>query len=114
MKIKITYFFYTDGDYSFRNLEKFGCEVMEDETIYTGEIAFQDEKIHSCKSDAKTFLEQLFCDQLHISYLHFYLMDDFYNMIKELVHFIESNDIGEFITKLSGDYDGTYIQVKIY
>ena len=117
MKIRIRYGFYTDGDYSLRNSEYFGCTAkeieIEDEFFdYAGVMDFENEEVCRCKFDAKTFLEKLLCDGIHISYTHYYLIEDFYNIIKALINFINENDIGELCKRMTGNYDGTYVRVE--
>lgn len=119
MKIRIKYYFYTDGDYSLRNVENFGCtgrevEIEDEYFDYIGVTDFENEEVWRCKLEAKSFLEKLLCDGIHISYAHYYLIEDFYNIIESLIKFINENDSGEFYRKLSGNYDGTMIGVEIY
>lgn len=117
MKIRVRYGFYTDGDYSLRNYEEFGCtgrEVeMEDEYFdYVGVMDFENEEVWRCKLDAMSFLEKLLCDGIHISYTHYYLMEDFYNIIESLVEFISQNNTGELCKRITGNYDETFIRVE--
>lgn len=121
MKIKISYRFYTDGDFSLINPEQFGCtgrnvpmEVGFMETFfdYIGSVTFENKEEWRCKCDAKTFLESLLCDGLHISYTHYWLIEDFYKIIEQLLQFINANESGETFQTLSGNYDGTAIAVE--
>lgn len=117
MKIRITYGFYTDGDFSLRDPEKFGCtgidvEIEGDYYDYVGTITFENDDIWKCKYDAKRFLEKFLCDGIHVSYTHYWLLKDFYDSIMSLIEFIEKNNTGEFCEERSGNYDGTYIKVE--
>ena len=85
MKIRIRYYFCTDGDYSLKNPDDFGCterevEIDDEYFDYIGTIDFENEEAWRCKLDAKTFLEKLLCDGIHISYTHYWLMKDFYSL----------------------------------
>lgn len=116
MKIRVSYGFYTDGDYSLRNSEDFGCTAkeieIEDEFFdYVGVMEFENEEAWRCKDDTKIFLKQLICDGIHISYTHHWLMKDFYDSIESLINFINENDTGELCKKLSGNYEGSYLRV---
>lgn len=73
MKIKIEYCFYTDGDYSLRNYNNFGCtgreiEIEDEYFDYIGVVNLDNDETWRCKHDAKNFLTQLLCDGIHISY----------------------------------------------
>ena len=41
-------------------------------------------------------------------------MEEFYNIIESLINFIDKNDSGEICKNLSGNYEGTRIDVYIY
>lgn len=117
MKIRVSYGLCTDGDYSLRNPKRFGCiqrdvEIEEDFFDYVGTMDFESEKEWRCKHEVKIFLEKLLCDGFHISYTHYWLLEDFYNIIESLLNFIKENNSGELCKKLSGNYDGTYIKIK--
>ena len=62
MQINISYTLYTDGDYSLRNAEDFGCtnrDVVVDDFEYydyVGSMEFKYEEEWRCKSEAKDFL----------------------------------------------------------
>lgn len=117
MKIRIRYGFYTDGDYSLRNYDEFGCtgrevEIEDEYFDYLGVMDFENEEIWRCKCDAKSFLEKLLCDGIHISYTHYWIMKYFYDAIESLMDFINQNDSGELCKRLFGNYDGTFIRVE--
>ena len=119
MKIRIIYGFCTDGDYSLKNSDDFGCvgreiEIDEEYFDYIGVMDFENEKVLRCKLDAKTFLKQLLCDGIHISYTHYYLIENFYGIIKSLINFIDKNNIGELCKRMYGNYEGTYIRVEFW
>lgn len=111
MQIRISYEFCTDGDYSLRNQEEFGCTYVGVEN-YEGEIEFKEDDVQTCKIKARTFLKKLLCDGLHISYTHCWLVKDFYDMISRLIILISQNNEGAYYEYLSGNYDGTYIKVE--
>ena len=117
MKIRVRYGFYTDGDYSLRNPENFGCtgrevEIEDEYFDYVGSMDFESDDTWECKYNAKTFLEELLCDGIHISSSHYWLMQDFYNIFETLMEFINEDDTGVRCKWLSGNYDRTYISVE--
>lgn len=119
MKIRIKYSFYTDGDYNLKNYDDFGCtdrevEIEDEYFDYLGNAEFDNNEIWRCKHDAKNFLTQLLCDGIHISYTHYWLMEDFYNVVESLINFIDKNNSGEICKNLSGNYERTKINVYIY
>lgn len=120
MKIKIAYQLYADGDYSLRNREEFGCTGFEttvngDEYFdYIGEMTFDNDDKYHCKSEAKTFLEKFLCDGLHVSYSHYWIIDDFYHAIEALIDFINDNDSGSYVKKLSENYSGTNFVIMFW
>ncbi len=85
-----------------------------DINIGFGVVNLDNDETWRCKYDAKNFLTQLLCDGIHISYTHYWLMEDFYNIIESLINFIDKNDSGEICKNLSGNYEGTRIDVYIY
>lgn len=116
MKIRIIYTFYTDGDYSLRSPENFGCtgrevEIDDEYFDYVGAMDFENEDVLKCKLDAKSFLEKLLCDGISISHTHYWLMKLFYNIIEELIDFINNNNSGLLCKDISGNQDGTRIIV---
>lgn len=137
MKIRISYTFYTDRDYSLRNEEYFGCtgrevtleeitnlaasvkEVCETEFEdeycydYVGSKEFEDEDRIMCKIEAKGFLEEMLCDGIHVSHSRYWLLKRFYNIIEELMNFINENDSGEYYETIGGNQEGTMIMVEI-
>lgn len=119
MKIRISYTFYTDGDYSLRNTEKFGCtgtemEIEDDYYNYVGSKEFENEEEWRCKYEARSFLEELLCDGIHVLSTHYWLLKDFYDIIEALMDFICNNNSGTKYETLGGNQDGTMIMVKIF
>ena len=118
MKIKVSYQFCTDGDYTLRNPEEFGCvergvKVKGDRCAdFVGEMVFEDYDSLVCKADAKSFLQKLLCDGIHVSYTHYYLLEDFYNMIDSFIDLIDCYDRGEYCQSMGGNQDGTEIRVE--
>lgn len=118
MIIKISYMLHTDGDYALRNPEKFGCtaqkvEIKNDYFDYIGSVSFHNDEIWRCKSDAKSFLEQFLCDGISVSSTHYWLIKSFYDIIEDLMDFINKNDSGMRYGTISGNQDGTKIMVEI-
>lgn len=121
MKINISYTLYTDGDYTLRNAEEFGCtergvKINNDEYYdYVGSVKFTNEEKWRCKSEAKSFLWKLLCDGLSVSYTHPWLIKDFYTIIEDLTKAIDSYETGlsVYTRSLSGNYEGTNFRVKI-
>ena len=124
MKIKVSYQFCTDGDYGLDNPEEFGCtgkevkleDYSDDEydeyADFVGEMIFEDCDSWKCKNNAKSFLQKLLCDGIHVSYTHYYLLEDFYNMIDRSIHFISRSDKGKYCESIGGNQDGTEIRVE--
>ena len=132
MKIRITYRLYTDGDYSLRNADKFGCtdkEVIIDDDEDYDFIDFNKgimipmrsyyDYIGSAefinKEDAKDFLWNFLCDGIYVSYTHYWLLEDFYELIKSLIEFIDEYESGinRSIKHLQGNWENTEIKVEI-
>ena len=124
MKIKVSYQFCTDGDYGLDSPEEFGCtgkdikleDYSDDEydeyADFVGEMIFEDCDSWKCKNNAKSFLQKLLCNGIHVSYTHYYLLEDFYNMIDRSIHFISSSDKGKYCESMGGNQDGTEIRVE--
>jgi len=89
-------------------------EIEDEYFDYIGVVNLDNDETWRCKHDAKNFLTQLLCDGIHISYTHYWLMEEFYNIIESLINFIDKNDSGEICKNLSGNYEGTRIDVYIY
>lgn len=121
MKINISYTLYTDGDYSLRNAEEFGCTnrnvVVDDFEYYdyVGSVEFKYEEEWHCKSEAKSFLWRFLCDGISVSYTHPWLLKDFYDIIKSLENVINEYQEGISVAKrhITGNYDGTEIKIEI-
>lgn len=121
MQINISYTLYTDGDYSLRNAEDFGCtnrDVVVDDFEYydyVGSMEFKYEEEWRCKSEAKDFLLRFLCDGIHISYTHPWLLKDFYDIMESLENVINEYKDGISVAKrhITGNYEGTEIQIEI-
>ena len=118
MIITFNYCLYTDGDFSLRNSEKFGCigqdiETEEEYYDYIGEMTIEHNDSSRCKINMRSFLEQFLCDGIHVSYTHYYLLRDFYEIIDNMISFINQNDNGVSYRQLGGNYSGTYFSIKI-
>lgn len=112
MKAIVTYVLNTDGDYSLKEPEKFGC-ISSDEYCYMGEIEWEAPDWFNSAGKAKHFLQDLLCDGLHVSSTHYWLLKSFCEMIERLVDSIHTFDKGMWVERLTGNYDGTYIQIAI-
>lgn len=117
MRIIIHYFLNTDGDFCLNTPDKFGC-INKDIVIgndffdYVGTMNFQYEDETACKRNAKDFLERFLCDGISVASSYYYLVKDFYNMIDQLIDFIDNNTSGIQFRRLSGNYSGTIIIVE--
>lgn len=108
MKINIIYQLYTDGDFHIENQEKINCYKLSDYE-YSGSKLFTGNNIQDVCIEAQTFLQEFLCEHLRIGSLHYYLLEDFYNIIQSLLDFISNYKSGN-VTKcevLSGNYEGT-------
>lgn len=111
MKIRISYEFCTDGDYSLKECNHFGGKEINDE-YYVGEKIFENEDNWKCKNEAISFLEEIMCDGLHISYTHYWLLGEFYYIIESLIKFIDRHDKGDFYEEINGNYSDTFIKIE--
>lgn len=138
MKIEIDFAFCTDGDYSF-DVDKARTFVMEKSSsnnkcasdwnleintdVSDGEYDFWDykgavtvenkEDDVQCKIDAKMFLKKILCDFVHVSYTHYWIVNHLYGAVDTLIIFLCNCDSGTHTEELSGNYEGTYISVRI-
>lgn len=90
MKIIIKYQFYTDGDYTLENPDAFGCtgrnvKIGNLTYDFVGKKEFEDNDKWCCFDDAITFLTQLLCDGISISYTHYWIMEDLYKSIDSII-----------------------------
>lgn len=121
MKIKIDYKFYTDGDYTLKNPEQFGCtttkvSIGDDYYDYVGAVEFSSQEDSKCKREAKGFLEKLLCDGIHVLYTHYWLLGEFCEAIESLIDGIDdyrSDGKNALSKELTGNQDGTSITVTI-
>lgn len=121
MQINISYTLYTDGDYSLRNAENFGCtnrDVVVDDFEYydyVGSMEFKYEEEWRCKSEAKDFLWRFLCDGIHISYTHPWPLKDFYDIMESLENVINEYQEGISVVQrhITGNYEGTEIRIEI-
>ena len=116
-KIKITYGFYTEGDYSLRNYENFACTGIDTEVNgeyynYYGEKIFENEDKYKCKRDAKAFLSSMLCDGIHVVDAQYWILGQFFNKIDNLINFIQNNNENEYIETIGKNYDETFIKVE--
>lgn len=114
MNIKILYTLHTDGDYGLRDMQEFGAEE-DDEYDYVGEVTFTDKNstMHTSKLEAIEFLKRFLCEGIYIGTSHMWLMKDFYDIIENLINFINDNDSGIYTRSLSGNHEGTEFIVVI-
>lgn len=112
MKINIDFELYTDGDYALYNPKAFEAELSFE--VYEGHKVFEVAQKSTCQMYAREYLENFLCDGIRVIPSHYELLGKFYDMINECIVFIYN--YGEETTlrrELSGNYDGTYISVKI-
>ena len=113
--IKITYEFFTDGDFDLRTPEDHGCLLIDDCYFY-GETSISVDNKMLERYKAKAFLHKLLCNGIKVLYTHYWLLKDFYSMIDTLTDFIDKfgpeSDVRMLGQTLSGNYDGTYIKVE--
>lgn len=112
MKAVVTYVFNTDGDYSLKEPEKFGC-ISADDYCYMGRKEWEASDWHGSAGEAKYFLQELLCDGLHVVSTHYWVLKWFCEMIERFDENIHYNDTGVWVERLSGNYEGTYIEVAI-
>lgn len=112
MKISIIWNLYTDGDFSLKNYEKYNCLDFDGYERYFGIKEFENEDDFRCMDAARTFLEQMLCD-MHVSYTHYYILRDLYEMFEPLIDFISKRKPGVEKRYMSGNYNGTDITVAI-
>lgn len=107
-----------DKDYSLRDAERFHmkwdgmgwCGIFSF-TRDTPQYNFEDE--HDVQMSpswrACNFLEKMLCE-IHVSYTHYYLIKDLYEMFNSAINAIRE-DLNDFESYVSGNYEGTYIEV---
>ena len=102
MKINIIYNLYHDGDFRIENPEEINCQKIND-WEYAG------------TKEAREFLEEFLCEHLRVGASHYWILGDFCTMIDSLIEFIEDYESGNVmkVKRLSGNYEGTEIIVKI-
>lgn len=119
MRIEISYTLCTDGDYSLRNAEEFGCISRKENNMenydYAGTVKFENEDVWTCKHDAMEFLHKFLCNGLEVSYTHWWLLEDFYKIIESLEEVICAHEAGiSGATRcIKGNYEGTVITVSM-
>lgn len=82
---------------------------------YIGSAEFINKEKTCCKEDAKDFLWNFLCDGIYVSYTHYWLLGDFYELIKSLIEFIDEYESGIAMSKkyLQGNWENTEIKVEI-
>ena len=112
MKITIIWKFYTDGDFSLNNYEKYNCIEYDGFEKYFGIKEFKNKDEIQCMIDSRTFLEQMLYD-LHVLDTRHYILEDLYEMFEQLIEFVCKLEVGVKIEYMSGNYDGTEIIVVV-
>lgn len=108
MKIAIDWVYCTDGDFSIRenNFFKFKFDGED----YSGVEIFEGDET-TVKMNARSYLEQLLCET-HVSYTHYYILEDLYYMFDEAIDFIYNKENQKvFHKEITGNYDGTYVHI---
>lgn len=90
-----------------------GVDVGGRNVDYFGEVVFESEIPSTCRINAKEFLSRMLCDGIQISHTHYWLVKSFYDVVNELVEFVEQSEPGVVKRELSGNQDGTAILVAI-
>lgn len=63
--------------------------------------------------DARRFLEEMLCGFSCIS-TKYYLIKEFYDMLEPLICFVDEKQKGKRREEMSGNYNGTFIEVTIW
>ena len=114
MKINIIYNLYHDGDFRIENPEEINCQKIDD-WEYAGTKEFKAGDECEVRREAREFLEEFLCEHLRVGASHYWILGDFCTMIDSLIEFIEDYESGNVmkVKRLSGNYEGTEIIVKI-
>lgn len=112
MKISVDWYLYTDGDFNLKNCKKYnGNDTNNDGYIFSGKTEFKS-KDDDCISETLRYLEKMLCD-IHVSYTHYYLIRDIYNMFIQLIDFVLEEECGTKTVSLGGNYSKTKFTITI-
>lgn len=122
MQVNVQVGLSTDGDYSLRNhldleMPFDGFEGYYNSLLFTDDNPkqhkFEDsgDMQFNCRWRAINWLRKILCE-LHVSYTHYYLIEDLYNLFNEAIEAI--GRVEDFHKEISGNYEGTYIQVNFF
>lgn len=114
MTIEIEFGYRTDGDFSLMGNEYFKAEETDDYDYYCKKKFLSNDYRDDlfCMFAAREFVERLLV-QTSISYTHYSIMEDIYNMIAPVIEFVNRNKVGNIQREMSGNYDGTFVKVSI-
>lgn len=110
--LTLAYRISTDGDFRLDGFERFGA-ILTEYGVYEGHMTFVGENRFM---EARTFLYDLLCDGMSFSSARPYCMEEFYNMVKQLVDdmykAVKDTPNGARMTypvrgSMFGNYDGT-------
>lgn len=117
MKIIIDCILHPDGNYMLKNPEAYEYTKKIDgrggklSAIYEFSATFEDEKTWKCKRDARIFLEKLICENIRVSYTHWWFLKWFSDAIGDLIRFIDDNESGAYCKEIGDETDETRISV---
>lgn len=116
VRINIEFGLLTDGDFSLRNIEYFEKAFKENEDFdYYGNVFFDSKDYPDstyCMFAAREFVERLLTD-IHVSYTHYYILEDIYQMMQPVIEFVNACKEGIIEKSISGNYSGTFVKVTI-
>ena len=109
----------TDGDYTLQNNELYHMSY-DDANGYFHNFVFDENTEPQPWEDAYTssreptyralnLLEKMLCD-IHVASGHYYIMDYIFHMFDDAIHAIYRRE-SAFEASVSGNYDGTFIEV---
>lgn len=118
MRIDLKISLETDGDYSLPNNTDYHMKF--DGSGYYHYFVFEpntpkynfedDHDIEMSPSwRACKLLEKMLCD-IHVSYTHYYIIEDLYLMFNEAIETVGKYPV-HFETSISGNYEGTFIEI---
>lgn len=103
---------YTDGDYSLRHFQNYGCKCYNDDETYSGILTF-DGKLSEIRREAANKLKEMLCD-IHVGSTHYYLLQDFVEIFNDLIDWTYNAEVNTCKeAELSGNYDGTEFNIYV-
>ena len=107
-KVSIQWRLNTDGDFALRdnsNGYDYGRNIDYEE--YCDRVHFKD------FNEARCFLEEMLCGFSCIS-TKYYLIKEFYDIVEPLIRVVNERQKGRWVKEMSGNYNGTFIEVTIW